>query len=98
MDLNLVSIHRCVSRLGPTRGPMSSSSNDGANPFGKWFGALEDHRREDQLKMVSLNFASWNQLEGWRRRIDGLRGADVVLTLAAKEKQLEEEFSIRRSN
>jgi hypothetical protein len=24
-------------------------------------------------RMVSLNFASWNQLEGWLRRVEALR-------------------------
>jgi hypothetical protein len=26
-------------------------------------------------KMVSLNFTSWNQLDGWLRQVDGLRRA-----------------------
>jgi hypothetical protein len=26
-------------------------------------------------EVVSLNFASWNQLDGWLRRVDGLRRA-----------------------
>jgi hypothetical protein len=30
---------------------------------------------ESLRKEVSRNFASWNQLEGWLRQIDGLRGA-----------------------
>jgi hypothetical protein len=25
--------------------------------------------------MVSLNFASWNQLDGWLRQVEGLRRA-----------------------
>jgi hypothetical protein len=37
------------------------------------FAALaQDIRRE---MMVSLNFASWNQLNGWLRQIDELRRA-----------------------
>jgi hypothetical protein len=30
---------------------------------------------EGERRMVSLNFASWNQLDGWLRRVDGLRRA-----------------------
>jgi len=27
------------------------------------------------LGMVTLTFASWNQIHGWLRRLEGLRGA-----------------------
>ena len=27
------------------------------------------------VKVVTLTFASWNQIHGWLRRLEGLRGA-----------------------
>jgi len=46
-------------------------------------GCKRDERNEQRkmaagdflTKMVSLNFASWNQLDGWLRQIEGLRRA-----------------------
>jgi hypothetical protein len=41
-------------------------------------GALENpgqNSGQNTGNLVSLNFASWNQLDGWLRQVDGLRRA-----------------------
>jgi hypothetical protein len=51
---------RRASARQPSRGLPSRSSR---------YGAASRERR-----LVSLNFASWNQLHGWLRQVDGLSG------------------------
>jgi hypothetical protein len=43
------------------------------NPEGT--SARADESRIASGKVVSLNFASWNQLEGWLRQVDRVRRA-----------------------
>jgi hypothetical protein len=46
-------------------------------------------------KMVSLNFTSWNHVEGWLRGIDALRRAVIWRTLADVRLALPRRFSAR---
>jgi hypothetical protein len=43
--------------------PVPGDSDLCEEPYGYW------------LKVVSLNFTSWNQLEGWLRGLEALRQA-----------------------
>jgi hypothetical protein len=44
----------------------ASGSIDYLGSKSQWFGI-------NRLELVSLDFASWNQLDGWLRQVEGLR-------------------------
>jgi hypothetical protein len=57
---------RAVDLLDETR--PSATQAQPAAAVGEWRTAVSPYGR-----MVSLNFPSWNQLDGWLRQVDGLR-------------------------
>jgi hypothetical protein len=44
--------------------------------------SVESLRRNRQRRLVSLNVASWNQLERWVREVDGFAPSRVTLDFA----------------
>src|SRR5436853_4909645 len=64
-----------VESIRPSRGPIEQVRSALGPPLSRFAALSWSERCASPERVVSLTRASWNQLAGWLRQLDGLRNA-----------------------